>query len=249
MRYYPIANDPDREKRWRERLVDHGFEICTEYDEDALIITLGGDGTVLYAARTHADPTILPVRAGDSEGNRAAFDADQLIDQLDSLENGGGTLKTKQYPTLTAFQDGEELKGEFRALNEISLHHSSPVLAATFDVTIRDRGERHHFEGLIGDGMLVATPFGSTGYYRAITRGTFTEGFGVAFNNIHKPRDIPLYQVLSEQAVVEIELLKTRRSSGAVLTRDDDEPYELQAEERVEIRAADRTVDLVDIVR
>jgi len=247
VRYFPIANEPERERRWRERLEANGFDVATEYDQDALIVTLGGDGTVLYAARTCPDPTILPVRAGDSEGNRAAFDADRLVEELERLEDGDGTLETATFSTLTATRDGEQLRGSFRALNEISVHHSSPVLAATFDVRIHDNGRTREFHGLIGDGILVATPFGSTGYYRAITGGTFTEGFGVAFNNIHKPRDAPTYAVLSQEAVVEVELLKTRRSSGAVLTRDDDDPYELAAGECVEISAADRTVDLVTI--
>lgn len=247
MRYFPIANEPERERRWRKRLEENGFEISDEYDTDDLIVTLGGDGTILYAARNHPDPTILPVRAGDSEGNRAAFDVERLVDELHRLEDGDGTLRTNEYPTLTARQDGAELRDGFRALNEISLHHSSPVLAATFDVRIRDQGECLTFEGVIGDGVLVATPFGSTGYYRAITGGTFASGFGVAFNNVHKPLDIPLYEVLSEKAVVEIELAETRRSSGAVLTRDDDDPYELQARENVEISAAEMTVDLVAI--
>ena len=247
MRYFPIANEPERERKWRERLEASGFDVATEYDQDALIVTLGGDGTVLYAARTCPDPTILPVRAGDSQGNRAAFDADRLVEELERLEDGDGALETTTFSTLTATRDGEELGGSFRALNEISVHHSSPVLAATFDVRIQDNGRTREFHELIGDGMLVATPFGSTGYYRAITGGTFTEGFGVAFNNIHKPRDVPTYAVLSQEAVVEVELLKTRRSSGAVLTRDDDEPYELAAGECVEISAADRTVDLVTV--
>lgn len=247
MRYFPIANEPERERQWRERLEESGFDVATEYDQETLIVTLGGDGTVLYAARNYPDPTILPVRAGDSEGNRAAFDADGLVGELERLEGGDGTLETTTFSTLTAYQGGDELGGGFRALNEISLHHSSPVLAATFDARIHDNGRTRQFRKLIGDGMLVATPFGSTGYYRAITGGTFTDGFGVAFNNVHKPRDVPSYAVLSEAAVVEVELGKTRRSSGAVLTRDDDEPYELAAGECVEIRAADRTVDLVTI--
>lgn len=247
MRYFPIANETQRESKWRQRLAEHGFDVAEEYDPETVIITLGGDGTVLYAARTHRDPTILPVRAGDSEGNRAAFDAEALLGELDRLEDGDRSLRTTSFPTLTAYQDDSELRDGFRALNEISLHHSSPVLAATFDLAIRDRGELRTFDRLIGDGALVATPFGSTGYFRAITGGTFSEGLGLAFNNVHKPRETPNFTVLSADAVVEIELCHTRRSSGAVLTRDDDEPYDLEAGDRIEIRAADRTVDLARI--
>jgi NAD+ kinase len=34
---------------------------------------------------------------------------------------------------------------------------------------------------IIGDGFLVSTPFGSTAYYRQITRGIFYSGLGIAF--------------------------------------------------------------------
>lgn len=249
MRYFPVANESEREKRWREELSAHGFEVATSYDPETVIVTIGGDGTILYAARTYSEPTILPVRAGTSQGNRAAFDVEALIENLTALEDGNKRLSARTFRTLTAYRDGEELRGTFRALNEISLHHSSPVLAATFATRIEDGDQIKAFEELIGDGVLVATPFGSTGYYRAITGETFTDGFGLAFNNIHKPQETPKSIPLSEDAVVEVELLTKKRSSGAVLTRDDDDdPYELGEGERIEIKAGDRTVELLDIV-
>jgi len=248
VQYFPLANEPNREQRWREQLTAAGFEVTEEYDSSATIITIGGDGTVLYAARSYADPTILPVRAGSSKGLRAAFDVDRLTEKLTELEDGSGSLVSRSFRTLTAFEDGQELRGGFRALNEISLHHQSPVLAATFATRIDDDGTVREFSELIGDGVLVATPFGSTGYFRAITGQSFTEGFGVAFNNVHTPRDTPEMTRCSVEAVVELELLRTKRSSGAVLTRDDDDnPYELSAGEIITVRAGDRTVELLDV--
>jgi hypothetical protein len=248
VQYFPIANESDRESKWRERLTAAGFEVLEEYDPSATIVTIGGDGTILYAARSYRDPTILPVRAGTSKGNRAAFDVDRLIEKLTALEAGSESLGLTSFQTLTAFRDDSELRGGFRALNEISLHHQSPVLATTFAVRIDDAGTVREFSELIGDGVVVATPFGSTGYFRAITGRTFSEGFGIGFNNIHTPQDAPEMISCTEKAVVELELLTTKRSSGAVLTRDDDgEAYVLEAGETITVRAGDRTVDLLDI--
>lgn len=247
VQYFPIANDPDRQRRWRERLIAAGVDVVEAYDPSAIIITIGGDGTILYAARNHADPTILPVRAGTSKGNRAAFDVEELVEKVIALEDGDATLSTQTFRTLTARKDGSELRGGFRALNEISLHHKSPVLAATFATRVADETVRE-FPELIGDGVLVATPFGSTGYFRAITGQTFTEGFGIAFNNIHTPQETPEMLCCGEDVVVEVELLTAKRSSGAVLTRDDDDaPYELSEGEQITISAGDRTVELLDI--
>jgi NAD kinase len=38
-------------------------------------------------------------------------------------------------------------------------------------------------EDVIGDGIVAATPFGSTAYFHAITGKKFTKGIGIAFNN------------------------------------------------------------------
>ncbi|WP_436901028.1 hypothetical protein [Halovenus halobia] len=248
MQYFLVSNDPDRRARWHDRLKAAGLNVTGEYDPSAVIVTIGGDGTILYAARNYLEPRILPVRAGSSKGNRAAFDVDQLVETLQALEDGHAESSSRTFSTLTAEADGKELEGGFQALNEISLHHSSPVLAATFAARIED-DTTWEFPELIGDGVLVATPFGSTGYFTAITGETFTDGFGVAFNNIHTPADTPEMVLCSESVVVEVELLSTKRSSGAVLTRDDDDtPYELSEGETITIRAGDRTVELLDVI-
>ncbi len=38
-------------------------------------------------------------------------------------------------------------------------------------------------EIIIGDGVVATTPFGSTGYFKSITRETLENGFALAFNN------------------------------------------------------------------
>lgn len=211
-------------------------------------MTLGGDGTILHAARTFSDPTILPVRTGDSIGYKTTLETDQLVATLDELESGheldGVSISTHR--KIAAYRDGSQLQGEFDAVNEISVHHSSPTTAAVLSVRIRDGDERHEFDRVIGDGVLVATPFGSSAYYRSITGGTISQGLGVAFNNVHTPVDTPQYLQLSNDGVVEIELLESEHASGAILTRDDaDETVELTLGEPVPIRHSDETVEIL----
>jgi NAD+ kinase len=68
---------------------------------------------------------------------------------------------------------------------------------------------------ITGDGIIVATPFGSTGYYRSVTRSTVSEGIGVAFNNCTEPF-APL--CLASDVAIEVEVLR----GPAVLARDND---------------------------
>jgi len=111
---------------------------------------------------------------------------------------------------------------------------------------VTDQGRSWSFEPLIGDGALLATPFGSTGYYESISGGTFTTGYGLAFNSVHRPRDTPQYLGLSAAAVVEFELLELTGSSPAILTRDEDrDAYQLTVGEPVEVRRGEKTVEIV----
>lgn len=249
MRYYVISNDETQQEEWVTTLERQGFDVVDEYDPDAIIITLGGDGTILYAARACSDPTILPVRTDGSKGYKTQLDTDRLVETLDTLESGPDedTYTIREHRKIAAYHDGTQLRGEFTAVNEVSVHHSSPTLAAVLTMRIQDGGDHYEFDRIVGDGVLVATPFGSTAYYQSITNGTFSEGLGVAFNNVHTPVETPDYLVLSSDAVVEVEMLESEHASSAVLTRDNaEETYELAVGEPIEIRQTDESVEILD---
>lgn len=250
MRYFVTSNDDRKRTEWQATLRDRGYDVVDEYDSDAIIITLGGDGSILYAARTYNEPTILPVRTGNSKGLKTVVDENELLSALDRLEavTDEGTYVATEYDTLAAYRNDEQLQSGFTALNEINLHHSSPVWAVIFAVRIHDGGETYEFERVIGDGVLVATAFGSTAYYRSITGGTFSDGFGVAFNNVHTPVTTPDHVGVSTDAVVELEVVESKRASSAVLTRDNaEETYNMAVGEPITVRHSGKTVELVDV--
>ena len=245
MRYHVISNDDRRRERAVETLEREGFDVVGEYEPGAVVVTLGGDGTILYAARAFEEPTLLPVRTAGSAGLRTELDDDRLVEAVGAIE--AGAYATTDHRKLAAYRDGEELRGSFGALNEVSLHHGSPLMAAVFAVRTRDGG-REEFERVVGDGALVATPFGSTGYYRSVTGGTVQDGLGLAFNNVHAPADVPDQIGLSAEAAVEFEVVESTHASEAVLTRDNaPDPVELGVGEPVTVRYSDRTVSVVSV--
>lgn len=249
MRYHVISNDTDTQAQWVTSLREHGFDVVEEYDPNAIIITLGGDGTILSAARTWTDPTIFPVRTSGSKGYKTSIDSDQLIGTLRALEEGneGDTYTLTEHQKIAAYRDRTQLQDGFDAVNEVNIHHSSPTLAAVLSLRIRDQGECSEFDRIVGDGLLVATPFGSTAYYRSITSGHFSDGLGVAFNNVHTPVDTPEYLLLSRDAIVEVEMVESEHASMAVVTRDNaDDMYELTVGDPVEIRYADESIEILE---
>jgi NAD kinase len=272
MEYFVIAADDSVAAEYERLLDDGGYAVRDEYAADCVVLSVGGDGSILYNARRYDEPTILPVAGAGSEANTVDVDEDRVSERLATLEDGdeGTDYRLEPHRKLRASSDGAPIREGFPAINDVHVHHASPVRAAKFAVRVLDRanandGGTGHDDGrtdddgghdeeravyeaekVIGDGVLVATPFGASGYYRSITNGVFDAGLGVAFNNVHKPADAPRSISLSPAGRVETELLTTTRSASAVLARDDDTAvYELTPGERVSISLSDRVARIV----
>src|SRR6478735_4742215 len=132
------------------------IEIVPELPEDVdLCIVLGGDGTILTALREYAG-TAVPVFAVNygEVGFLATIDPDGLGDHCDRAF--AGDFETLRLPTITVGRP----EGQWTAINDISVHRKPGFRVA--DLAYGLAGEE------IGrvrcDGLVVATPQGSTGY-------------------------------------------------------------------------------------
>jgi len=149
-----------------------GFEIVDSDPE--VVITYGGDGTFLGAERDWPQIPKLLLRDSDHCRLCSTLSNEEL---LSGLKNG--SLQSNLMNKL-------EVKIHNRVLlaaNDVVLRNSLVNSALRFKFTAGL--ENHLQEEFIGDGIVIATPLGSTGYYYSITRKTFTQGLGLAFNNIH----------------------------------------------------------------
>jgi NAD+ kinase len=248
VQYHVTARDDATADSAAAALEANGFEVVEASDGDAIIVVLGGDGSILHAAREYEAPTILPVRTGTSKGHRTSVDEDELVAAVERIETGrdGGAVHVDSYDTLAA--RGEPLPADYTALNDVCLHHREPTLAAEFEAHLHTAAGTRSFDDLIGDGLVVATPFGSSAYFRAITGRTFEAGIGVAFNNIHHPPEAPESVRLPPSGRVEVAVTETQNAAAAVLTRDND-PGQIRLDrgESVEITRAAETVDILRV--
>jgi NAD+ kinase len=179
-------------------------------DTPELIVTYGGDGALLGAVRDHSGIPKLPLRDTATAPTCALHQTEKII-----ADFVAGKLQCRELPRIKAVADGGELSG----INDLVLHSFDPTSALRYKVFIN--GELHAKE-VFGDGICFATPHGSTGYYRAITRGTFRIGLGVAFNNSSEAVN---HLVLPEDSVVTVEILR----GPALLTADND-PRKIKVE-------------------
>ncbi len=148
-----------------EKLVKNlGLEIVTKNPD--LTISHGGDGTLLSAEREYPGIPKLPLRNSQFCNKCADHEDNIMLRKL--LDN---KLKIKEYKKL----ETTVLYKKFYALNDFVIRNSDPTHTIRFKI---NAGKL-----LIGDGVVITTPFGSTGYFKSITGQTFDQGFGVAFNN------------------------------------------------------------------
>jgi NAD+ kinase len=120
-----------------------------------LAIALGGDGTTLAAlhAAAPAGRPVLGVACG-SLGALTSVTADKLDDALDRVAAGDWT--PRPLPALRAEADGAE---PLHALNDLVL-----VRAGAGQVMVEVTVDDERFVGFGGDGIVAATPLGSTAY-------------------------------------------------------------------------------------
>ena len=121
-------------------------------------LSLGGDGTMLRATALVAGHgvAILGVNAGHL-GYLTEVDRTQMEEVLDQWRAGELSLERRMMVEVWS-DDGAAWVG--RALNEAVIDRSESGRAVEVRVTIGD----HEFITFLADGLIVATPTGSTAY-------------------------------------------------------------------------------------
>jgi len=124
-----------------------------------MLISVGGDGTFLKAASRAAKKKV-PV-LGINTG-RLGFLADVSADEMEDMisEIYANHYKIEERVMLQLHSNDERLMQEPYALNEIALlkHDSSSMISIQASVN------RQHLNTYQADGLIVATPTGSTAY-------------------------------------------------------------------------------------
>ena len=149
-----------------------GFEMVTENPD--VLVSYGGDGTLLAAERQFPQVPKLPIRDSKVCKKCSEHETDHLLKLLKENQ----IPLTEQGKLETAF-DGNRLV----ALNDIVIRNKSAYHAIRFYIHTSHQSSDFSHQLIIGDGIVASTPFGSTGYYQSITRKTFSENFQIVFNN------------------------------------------------------------------
>lgn len=130
-----------------------------------LLLTLGGDGTLLRGARMVAglDVPVLGVNLGHL-GFLTSVPEDEIEVSLHRVFSGDYVLDHRFTLEAGVFhEDGSE--GErFLALNDFVLHQRGVARMTRLDLFVGTDGALEEIGSFSGDGVILATPTGSTAY-------------------------------------------------------------------------------------
>ncbi len=205
-----------------------------------LIIVLGGDGTLLSAARavgSHEIP-LFAVNLG-SLGFLAAISVDNLFPELE--RSLAGEHKTSKRRMLRVeVKRNEEIVKRYEALNDVVVTKSSIARMIEVEVFVNT----HYMCSYFADGLILATPTGSTAYSLAANGPiVFPTVDAVCITPIC-PHTLTNRPVLVPSDVV-ITVVNRAEDASAFLTVDGQVGQPLHEGDRIECRSADHFIYLV----
>jgi len=212
--------------------------IEDELDTAEMIITFGGDGTILRAARAAADTgvPILGINLG-GKGFMAELEADD-IGLLQTAVNSDHKIETRIMLDVEVQHNGKTIYNDF-ALNDIVIKGDNKVI----DMTIF--GDKQKITRFHGDGTVIATPTGSTAYSMS-AGGPIVDP--AAKNIIITPICAHVLEarsfVLELGRVVTVEL-GFKKNNPAYISVDGGHPVDIQGGDTVKVYKSQRNTQLV----
>jgi NAD+ kinase len=217
---------PWQASSWNETAVEEEIEKLD------LLITLGGDGTILRAARMgarHGVP-ILGLNLGRL-GFLAELQPEGWRSQLDQMLTGDYWIEERMMLCAEFLQNGE-FRRSFKALNDVVVSRGS--LARMVRLTANVDGGC--LATYAADGLIISTATGSTAYALAV-------GGPILPPQLHNILVIPIAPhlsldravVLAEGSTVSVEVFTDH---SAMLTIDGQFEVELQDEDTVVVKAS-----------
>lgn len=205
-----------------------------------LLICFGGDGTILHAARDatlHGVP-ILGVNLG-SVGFMAELERSELP-LLAPLAHGMYTIEERMMLDVKVLR-GERLISQDTALNDAVISKGSMARVAEMEVL----ADRVKITGLTGDGVIVATPTGSTAYSMS-AGGPIVEptSKSIIVTPVCAHQLAARAMVLAPERVVTVQLPRGNRKY-LYLSVDGGKAVRLTGSDRVEINQGARSTQLV----
>jgi NAD+ kinase len=205
-----------------------------------LLLVLGGDGTLLAAARVAAPRgiPILPINMG-SLGFLTSFMLEELYPALEDILAGRLTI-SERVMLHAELERSDKILDKQTVLNEVVINKGALARMIELELSIdQDFVCRYR-----ADGLIVASPTGSTAY--SLSAGgpivhPSVESFIITPICPHTLSDRPV--VIGDTSIIEVKL--TAGTESVFLTLDGQKGIPLQATDRVRVSRAQQLLKLI----
>jgi len=189
---YAQGHHTDHQTHPRRDLASFGPEF---------VVVLGGDGTLLSAARAlaHKSIPIIAVNVG-SLGFLTEVPLAEMYPTLEAVDAGQCPLESRAMVHCDLVRNGQAV-GEFDALNDAVVNKSTIARLVSIDVYI----EGTFVSNYLADGVIISTPTGSTAYSLAAGGPILTpsvDGFVITPVSPHSLTHRPL--VVRDSATIDL---------------------------------------------
>jgi NAD+ kinase len=206
------------------------------------VLVLGGDGTFLSAVRWIGDQSIpiLGIKFGEV-GFLAEISEDKLFSATEYILENPFTTEPRMRLFVRVQRDGREFARE-TVLNDVVINKGALARLATMKTSINDR----YLTTYRADGLIVATPTGSTAYSLAAGGPIIHPGVpGIIlapicpFTLTNRPLVVP------DTAIIKIELAK--KASNIMLTFDGQAGIEINDQDIIIIRKGRHPIQMISM--
>lgn len=215
--------------------------------EDAdLALVLGGDGTLLRACKKlyKYDIPMLGINFGHL-GYLTECNPDTAIQAIEKILDGDYRLENRLMLKGKVERNGE-IVYSFVALNEASFYRSTLLKAFVAEVCINDMLT----ETVVGDGLIVATPTGSTSYNLSVGGPVLTPSSKNIVLTPISPKYFPRSSVVANgEDSIEIKVVVDSivKTGNPALQIDGDDAFTLNDGDVVKIERNDKDAKIIKV--
>ncbi|PZD78735.1 NAD kinase [Mesonia sp. K7] len=138
------------------------FDTFTKIDNSySYFFSIGGDGTILKCINYVRDTKVPIVGINTGRlGFLATIQKDEIKSMLKALSEKNYTISRRELLSIATTPKNQSLSDMNFALNEIAISRKNTTSMITIDAWLDGK----YLNGYWADGLIVATPTGSTGY-------------------------------------------------------------------------------------
>ena len=222
------------------------INIPKEFEDSDCFIVLGGDGTLIHAARVAVSKKIplIGVNLG-TVGYLCELESGDLKSSLEKLINNEFSYEKRMMLSGDVYLE-EKKKFSDVALNDIVIHRGGEL--KLLDYIIYVNGE--HLYTYSSDGIILSTPTGSTGYSMSAGGPIVEPGAELIVITPINPHSLNGKSIIisaDDEVIIEIGAGRRKEVEKAQVTFDGRESVALQSGDRIKISKSENVVEIINI--